>query len=597
MPGTRATHLLTTAVLAFAPTGCAHASGPPRPPTVLSAKQPLPPELAADLVLAAMSDELERSARGLRLPGYEAPYYVSFVVQETEGYEVHAKQAALVSSKPTRQRRAAVDVRIGSYALDNSNDNEPEWTGDDELLEPTNTVPVEDPSPQALRRALWLLTDFRYKQALASYLKLRGQGVYRVDEPNRAPSFSPADVVVGGDPISPLADPRDAWNVLARRLSARLAAQPGMLDSQVQLEVELETRWLVTTEGTRLRSSRTLYSMHATGWIQAPDGMILDAATDLYAPSGAGFMDETRLMPAIDQLATTLSALRDAPLLEPYTGPAIIESAATGVLFHEVLGHRLEGRRRDDDNDGQTFGRTLGQPILPTFLSLVDDPTLAAQGGVPLNGHYAIDDEGVPARRVVLVDHGILRAFLSARRPAPGATRSNGHGRAEGIHRPIARQGNLMLVAHEHVDDAELKRRLIAEAKQQGRPFGLIIRELSGGSTNTSSRGYQAFKGEARQVYKVDLETGRETLVRGVDLVGTPLILLSKIAAVGDRVGIFNGFCGAESGMVPVSAVAPSVFIREIELQRSSRPRARPPVLPPPPSDTTPAATDGGRPR
>lgn len=563
----------------------------------------LPPELAADPVLVAMHTELARAARGLQLPGYDAPYFVSFVVQDTEGYEVKAKQAALVASKPTRQRRAAVDVRIGSYALDNSDDPEPDWVGgDDELFEPSDIVPLEDPSPAGLQRALWLLTDFRYKQSLASYLKLKGQGVYKVDEPARAPSFSPAEVIVAADPVPALADPRATWEGLARRLSARLAAQPGMLDSEVTLEVAQATRWFVTTEGTRLRTSRTLYALHATGWTQAADGMILDASTDLYAPS-ADFAEEIRLTRSIDALAATLGALRDAPVLEPYTGPAIIETSATGVLFHEVLGHRLEGRRRDDDSDGQTFGRTFGQPILPPFLSLVDDPTLATIDGVPLNGHYAIDDEGVRSSRVTLVDHGVLKAFLSARRPGPGATHSNGHGRAEGIHRPVARQGNLVVEAHTHVDDAELKRQLITEAKRQGRPFGLIIRELAGGSTNTSSRGYQAFKGEARQVYKVDLETGRETLVRGVDLVGTPLILLSKIAAAGDHLGIFNGFCGAESGMVPVSAVAPSVLVREVELQRSNRPRARPPVLPPPPAARATTPTDshgsemGGSPR
>jgi len=535
----------------------------------------------SDPVLDALQAELGRALGkpGLVLPGYEAPYFVSLVVTQTERHELSAKHGALFVDSSQRQRAATADVRVGSYLADSSDDPDWEWV-DEGVYEPSTAVAIDD-LPASLRHTLWLVTDFRYKQALASYLKLKGQGVHSLDAPDKGPSFSPTPAVDSLAPLLSLAFDQAAWRDTLRSLSERLAHAPQLFDTELRFEATLETRWLVSSEGTRLRTTHPMFALHATAWTRAEDGMVLDHSYEAYAPTEAALPARAALERAIDQLTATLVALRSAPLLEPYTGPAILDPIATGVLFHEILGHRLEGHR-DDDSEGQTFSRHLGQPILPAFLSLIDDPTLAALGPTPLNGAYRFDDEGVAAERVLLVDHGVLRSFLNARRPGPGAQHSNGHGRAQGTQRPVARQGNLLVIAHEPRTYGELKARLLAEVRRLGKPFGLILRDLSGGQTNTSSSGYQAFKGEARTVYKVDAVTGIETLVRGVDLVGTPLTTISKILGAGDSPAVFNGYCGAASGLVPVSAVAPATLFAEIELQRSARPRTRAPILPSP---------------
>jgi TldD protein len=566
---------------------CGHVHGAPPSPR----SQPL-----LDPVLQALSDELDRSmgATGprLRLDGYEAPYFVGFRVKESFRIQLAAKNGVLIVDENDRSRKAAADVRVGSYAFDNSNDPDLDWVESD-IYQPSNALPLEDALP-ALRHTLWLLADFRYKQALASFLKLKGEGVYRLADPNNGPSFSAAPSVVRLEPIPEAHHDRALWAQRVRQLSARLAGNPLLFDTEVSFEVTLDTRWLGTSEGIRLRDGRLLYLIRATAWVQAADGVLLEHTFHAYAPTESTLPPLADLERGLDELAATLLALRVAPVLEPFTGPAILEPTATGVLFHEILGHRLEGHRHDDQDDGQTFARYLGQPILPTFLSLVDDPTLPTLHGTPLNGHYAFDDEGVAAERVTLVERGVLKSFLNARRPGPGANRSNGHGRAEGVRRPVARQGNLQVITHESVSAARLRELLLEEVRRQGKPFGLIIRDLAGGQTNTSGHGYQAFKGEARAVYKVDAVTGAETLVRGVDLVGTPLTTIGKIVAASDQLGVFNGFCGAESGMVPVSASAPATLFSAVELQRSIRPRTRPPVLPNP---VTPSpAPPGGRP-
>jgi len=275
-------------------------------------------------------------------------------------------------------------------------------------------------------------------------------------------------------------------------------------------------------------------------------------------------------------------ALRNAAVLDPYTGPALLAPKAAGVLFHEAVGHRLEGERQNDDKDGRTFKNQVGKQIIPSFLSIEDDPTRARWGDKSLNGHYQFDDQGVRAQRALLVEDGVLRNFLLSRAPVPGFNRSNGHGRAAAGRDPIARMANLIVRSSRTRPLPELKQMLIEEARRQGKPFGLLIRDVTGGNTDTSGYAYQAFKGQPRLVYAVDAKTGEERLVRGVEVVGTPLTSINKIVATGDEQRIFNGYCGAESGFVPVSTVAPAVLVQEIELQRTRKDSGRPPLLPSP---------------
>jgi len=279
---------------------------------------------------------------------------------------------------------------------------------------------------------------------------------------------------------------------------------------------------------------------------------------------------------------TELTALRAAPTIDPYTGPAILEADAAGVLFHEAVGHRLEGERQNNDAEGKTFRGQVGRTVLPAFITVIDDPTTTTRAGKQLNGFYGFDEEGVKAQRVTLVKEGVLQSYLLSRRPVEGFLQSNGHGRSQGNRKPVARMANLIVESKKRFPAAELKKQLIAEARRQGKPFALLIRDITGGNTNTTSFGYQAFKGTPRLVFKVDTKTGQETLVRGVEIVGTPLSSINRILATGDTEGVFNGFCGAESGMVPVSTVSPAVLLQEIELQRSLEGKDRPPLLPSP---------------
>jgi len=434
----------------------------------------------------------------------------------------------------------------------------------------------------ALRATLWLQTDARYKQALAALHKKRGARVTKMVEDEKMPSFSREKPARAVDPPVTLTLDRVAWGARLRRVSALFKAHPEIFDAQVKLSADHQTRYLVTTEGTELVSERLIYSLQLVATSRAPDGLLVTHFKSFYGGSEAELPDDATLARTTTQLASEVKRLREAPMLDPYNGPAILLPEAAGVFFHEALGHRLEGERQNDNKEGATFKGQLGKPILPTFISVLDDPTLPKVGNLSLNGHYRFDDEGVAARPVTLVDRGILRNYLKSRTPVKASLASNGHGRSEGTLDPIGRMATTIVRSDKMVPYEKLKEMLRDEIRRQKKSFGLIIADISGGQTNTTTYDFQAFKGMPRVVYRVDGQTGQETLVRGVEFVGTPIGSLNRIVATSDQPDVFNGFCGAESGYVPVSTVAPAVLISEIELQRTRRALEKPPLLPAP---------------
>lgn len=534
-------------------------------------------------ILVALRQELDRSMKRLKLKGYETPYFVSYTLREIEEAEVVGKFGAVYGKGRDRRRVIHVEVRVGGYDFDNTSAGESDGDADLalSLSEVSKDAPLDD-HLDAVRGALWLLTDQKYKAALASYARKRARGVRNVDPEDKLPSFS-REKPHKSYAESPKFDvDLDKMADTVRVAGGRLKSAP-VIDGDIKLNADRVSRYYVSSEGTETIEHRTIFAAHLSAETRAKDGMKLSNERDFYGRSAEELPTAQVLAAAVDGLVKDLSLLQAAPAVDPYNGPAILMEEAAGVFFHETMGHRLEGERQLSEQEGRTFKGQVGQKVLPGFLSVLDDPTLAATSdGTKLNGFYRFDDEGVPARPVVLIEKGVLRDYLKSRTPVLGSLRSNGHGRAEGTSDPIGRMANLIVKAENTVPLAELKAQLLAEVRKQGKPYGLIIRDILGGSTNTMSFGSQTFRGQPTMVYRVDAKTGEETLVRGVEMVGTPLSSVGKIVAASNTTGVFNGFCGAESGMAPVSTVAPAVLFTEIELQRAQHVSERPPILPPP---------------
>ena len=475
---------------------------------------------------------------------------------------------------------ADIQVRLGTPAQDN--------THGDHRNSALTTIPLPLTDDRAaIARSLWYATNRGYGRALDGYLKVKTEQQVRAKEEDASADFSAESAKEAILPaVSPLGlaavAEKTAWETRLRDLSGLFKQFPDVFYNNVVLESSAETDYFVSSEGARVSTPSHVARLVIVARTRAADGMDLYRAETFEADTAAHLPDQKSLVEQTLAMAKNLEDLRVAPITEPYDGPAILSGRASAVFFHEVLGHRLEGQRQRGDEEGQTFTKLLGKQILPTFLSVADDPTLTEFHGHPLSGHYSYDDEGQPARRVSLIQDGVLDTFLMSRLPIASFSTSNGHGRAETGHMPTGRQGNLIVTSTKTVDDKQLRQLLLAEAKKQGKAYGLYFEDISSGFAVTSRRSPQAFSVVPLVVYRVYVDGRPDELVRGVSIVGTPQAALTRIVATGDHQDIFNGICGAESGQIPVSAVAPAMLVSEIETQRQAQGNNRPPILPPP---------------
>jgi predicted Zn-dependent protease len=534
-------------------------------------------------LLQDMQRELLRAQKELG-KSEPAPYYISYAVADNNTTIVVASQGALVNALATHTRRADVITRVGSPALDNTHN------GNRESAIVTGSVPLSD-DHAAIGRTFWDLTNRGYREAMQAYLRTKTRADVRAEEEDDSPDFSKESPQshVEAAPLTPV--DQEAWKQRIRKLALQFRDRVEVENSGVFLVVEDEDHYFVNTEGTKLVTPSRISRLFLFASVRAQDGMDLMRMESFQASDPNKLPTDAQLAPKIAAMIKDLKALKAAPIAEPYTGPALLSGRASAVLTHEVLGHRLEGQRQRGDDEGQTFTKKINQAVLPTFLSIVDDPTRRAFGETELSGTYAFDDEGMPAKAVHLIEDGVLRNFLLSRMPVKGFLTSNGHGRAETGKVPVGRQGNLIVSAKKSVSEAALRQQLIAEIKKQNKPYGLYFDDIQGGFTLTTRQLPQAFQVLPILVWKVFPDGRPDELVRGVDLVGTPLAAFSHILAVGDQQHVFNGICGAESGSVPVSAVAPAMLFSEFETQKRAQSHERPPILPAP---VAPAATTGG---
>lgn len=559
-------------------------------PAVVSAQQATP------VLLDTMTTELQRAFTLLGKPGpsqqdankQEAdkllpPYFLSYAVSDASMVSIRAQFGALADSSATHMRVADVQVRLGDPKLDNTHGKH-RGAAVNSLQLPLND------DREALSRSLWLATNAGYGTAVDNYLRVKTEAQVRAKEEDSSPDFSkePPQVSIG-KPAPPVAVDRSAWEQRVKSLSKIFREYPDVYQNMVILTVQNETDYYASSEGSRVVAPHLQARLVVFAMTRADDGMDLFRAQTFEAPTAAGLPLQSEMEAGIRDLGKSLEALRKAPLTEPFNGPAILSGRASAVFFHEVLGHRLEGQRQRGDEEGQTFTKELNKEVLPTFLSVSDDPTVTAFGKTWLSGTYSYDDEGQKARRVDLIQDGVLKTFLMSRLPIASFSESNGHGRAQTGRMPTGRQGNLIVTSTKTVSESDLRRQLIDEAKKQGKPYGLYFEDISSGFAVTTRNSPQAFQVIPLVVYRVYVDGRPDELVRGVSIVGTPLASMKRILVTSNKPEVFNGECGAESGTVPVSAVAPAMLVSEIETQRQPQGTARPPILPIPGAPAAPA--------
>ncbi len=532
-------------------------------------------------LLAIMRSELELSMEKLVAPDGTKPYFLQYTVTDDRDVFLSATLGSITADRVDHSRLLDVDLRCGDYRVDNTHQIRGGDFGGFEWGGGWNLLPLND-DPVATRHAIWLTTDDRFKDAVKRLAEVQANIKVKVEEEDISDDFSREEPQVRVDPWVEQPYDRGALADKVRKYSQPFRQRPEIYNSNVTITGTVSNQLAVNSEGSKLQYGRGWWRVGIQASTIADDGMELWQYTSFDAHSPDGLPDDATVLAAVERVIQDVLALRDAPVVEPYTGPAILMNRATGVFFHEIFGHRIEGHRQKDVEEGQTFAKKLGQEVLPPFLSVVDDPSQRTFGAIELNGYYRFDDECVPAQPVTLVDQGVLKTFLMSRSPTRGITKSNGHGRRQAGMRVVARQGNLMINSSKQVPFAELRQMLIEECKRQGKDHGLLFKDISGGFTMTQRFMPQAFKVIPILVYKVYADGRPDELVRGADVVGTPLTCFSKILCTSDDPDVFNGICGAESGSVPVSAIAPSVLVEQIEIEKKQKAQDRPPILPAP---------------
>src|SRR4051794_17394009 len=498
------------------------------------------------VLLDSMAEELNRNFTALKEKADPAPYYLSYEVTEGNYRSVSATLGTIAARNAGTSRALDVSVRVGSPKLDNYR----RIRGERGQFTAGSLLTFED-NPNAIKRRLWLETDRAYRAAAERFIRIKTNTQVKVAAEDDSDDFSmeqPARYEQGPTPFNVNTIEMEAR---VRKISDRFRNYPRVLTSRVGISAQTDTRYLVNTEGSRLHHGRGFARISISASAKAADGTDLNTFETFEALDVAGLPDDKALLAAADRVAADVTSLLKAPEAEPFVGPAIFSGRAAGVFFHEIFGHRVEGHRQKDESEGQTFTKSVGTQVLPEFLTVVFDPTTRQIDGIDLNGWYDYDDEGVKGKKVTAVDHGVLKQFLMSRSPIKGFDKSNGPGRRQPGLEGVSRQSNLIVEAAKAVPSAEMPPKLIEEIKRQNKPYGLFFQDITGGYTTTGRGGLQAFKVIPVIVYRVFADGKPDELVRGADIVGTPLASFAKITATGDKAEVFNGYCGAESGSVP----------------------------------------------
>jgi predicted Zn-dependent protease len=529
-----------------------------------------------DNVMRAMTDELQRSVTELQFKDLEKPYFIQYSVFDEESYSAEATFGSLAASGRNRQRLLQSQVRVGDYAFDNS-----EFVGAGQAGNAIGTgavtVGVIEDDYDAIRHSLWLVTDAAYKQSVEQLARKKAFVQNKTIEEN-IPDFSQEQ------PSKALADRRELrvdesyWEGQLRQWSAIFKEYPLIQRSNVSLEVRLKHRYLVNSEGTRTLQPSLVAGLEASASIQTPDGQSVAYSVPFYARSIEQLPAAEVFAQAIRQLAADLTKIHAAPVLEKdYSGPVLLTGQASAEMFARVLAPEISGQRpplfeREPGNARKSeLLNRLNRPVLPKYMSVFDDPTQPRSGTNDLIGHYQLDDQGIPARRVSLVEEGLLKDFLMSRRPGKDMFQSNGHGRSGFPGREAAQIGNLFIEVTEGKSYEQLKEALIALCLDEKLDYGLVIKTL-----NVDGRGPL---GAPVLIYKVHVADGREELIRGASLDGIGVRSLREIQAAGNDTFVANRLSGNPNASTPVSVLAPSVLLQEMELKRPSGTQQKPALL------------------
>ena len=490
-----------------------------------------------DKLLQLMKQELKYSMEELKKQE-SVPYYMNMRAMDDYSMTIISSFGAITTSNENRMRTLVPQIRLGGQELDNFKYSTQGGVAGPNAQGARGVVlPLDDDASEGVREAIWRETLQRYEYARGMYDQVKTRTTVSVEDEDKAPCFSAAPVehyyeapVVVGSPNTAM---QQAWEQRMNEVSAVFKSCPELRDGTASYSFQVLRTYFVNSEGSVVVQNKVAVRVMLSASLKAADGMELTLNKDYFAYTPDDLPGTDRMTADVRDMINRLLALRDAPVADPYTGPAILSGPASGVFFHEIFGHRLEGHRLK--SGGQTFKKMVGEQVLPVEFQVYCDPLQKRYADTDLYGHYVYDDEGVKGRRGDNVVDGVLKEFLMSRVPLDGFPASNGHGRTSGGGDPVSRQSNLIIETDRPYTEDELRAMLVEEAKKQGKEYGYYFRTVTSGFTYTGEGGsLNSFNVTPLEVYRVFVDGRPDQLVRGVDMIGTPLSMFSNIAAAGE---------------------------------------------------------------
>ncbi len=562
------------------------------------------PLWAADaVVMKAMRDELARSMERLKEAQLDTPYFIAYRVRERQTQFAAATLGSLLQSNASHSRWFAVEVRVGSAALDNTNF----LSAGFQPFVGAVQLPL-DSDYQEMRRNMWLSTDAAFKQAVENLARKRSalQNRNRTED---LPDFSPRKPATGADDRGTVTAPRAEMERLARELSAVFRNQPAVYNSQVSTGMVNTTDYYVNSEGSWFTRTVPQVVVNGEAGTQAEDGLPLEDYYAIYARDWKSLPPREELLARTRELGDRVVRLRDAPLLERYNGPVLFEAQAAAEIFGQAFAPRLLAARRPfSDNPNveravasveSPFLDKLGSRVLPDFLSVSDDPTATLREGTLLYGGYQIDDDGIPAAARVLVENGELKTLLATRVPIRGLAEGSGNRRG-----PAAMPSNVIVTASKGLEEKELRAEFLKLVAKRGREFGVVVRRVGNpafrfqrellASLEAGNRGEDRVE-PAILAYKL-YPDGREELIRNAQLAGVSAAAFRDIVAVSQTASVYTapfnsrgaGF-SLSGGTTPndvsvplVSWVVPSLVLDDVTVRKPGGEIPKPPIVPRP---------------
>jgi TldD protein len=522
--------------------------------------------------------DLKRTLK-LHMPGFPKVYYSAFLLRDIEWFNTWAGSGSVHRRRSDHTRNVYCDIRVGSYRYDQvmdggllDNDIETESYGH-------ISVPIDQRNYDGLRTVLWRLADAKYREAIADYQKRRSNGISTVDQNRAYSSFTKLKRHRYVTFARPEYVDEEYWVKFCKNASRWIAELPATTSGSVEFDATQMTKILVNSEGSVIVQHSHVFSLIASLRKMTKDGSQIEQELVFNCASQDELPSMQRFKELVTEKYRQLREVSRAKRIHSFSGPVLLCPEPAGLLLHEAIGHRLEGSRFLSTIEGQTFKEQVGKKVLNVNLTIRDNPLVRTFQGVRCIGSYRYDDEGTPGKNSLLIDDGVVRDFLNTR---AAITKKNfvpnGHARTHKHQRPISRMAVTIIEGEHGLSHNELKARLIEEIKAQNKPFGMIIYETSGGETETTAYNFQAFSGEISYA-KLVYPNGKEVVVRGVDFVGTPMQALNNVIATGNELVVNNGYCGAESGFLPITTISPAVLLSNLELQSKSEELVTPFIL------------------